>query len=237
MNKIKVLVVEDDSALSMVICETLSIEGFTVFPAQDGVEGLNIFANQKIDVGVADIMMPRLDGLDMVARIRQRSRIVPIIFLTAKSSVDSVVDGFHAGADDYIRKPFSMKGLIVRIRALHTRVNVMNENVPENHPGNMFIGSYSFDPVSQYLCIGDHTEILSSRESGILAMLAADINKIVPATHIMKSLWGDDTQYIANSLQVFINRLRQRLKHDPSVKIINAIGVGYKLAVDFPKHS
>lgn len=120
---------------------------------------------------------------------------------------------------------------------LHKRVNVMNENAPENHPGNMFIGSYSFDPVSQYLCIGDHTEILSSRESGIFAVLAADINEIVPAAHIMKSLWGDDTRYIANSLQVFINRLRQRLKHDPSVKIINARGVGYKLAVDFPKHS
>lgn len=233
MNSIKILLVEDDPALRMVICETLSIEGFNVRTAQDGVAGLRIFTYEKIDVIVADIMMPRLDGLEMVARIRQRNSIVPILFLTAKSSVDNVVEGFNAGADDYLRKPFSMKELIVRIRALYARSNAAS--LRNDLPNTIKIGAYSFDPISQYLQIGEHTDALSSKESEILNILVENINDVVTATYIMKKLWGDDNYYIANSLQVFITRLRQRLKEDSSVRIVNARGVGYKLVVDIPR--
>ena len=129
MDKIKVLFVEDEPSLRMVICETLTIEGFTVITASDGIMGLEIFSTENIDVVVADIMMPNLDGLEMVTRMRQRNSTIPILFLTAKSSVDNVVEGFLAGADDYLRKPFSMKELIIRIRALYSRSNAARISV------------------------------------------------------------------------------------------------------------
>ncbi len=235
MDQIKVLLVEDDPSLRMVICETLTIEGFTVRTAHNGIAGLESFSAENPDVVVADIMMPRLDGLEMVDRIRQRNRTVPILFLTAKSSVDSVVEGFKAGADDYLRKPFSMKELIVRIRALYTRAHTYDSHSRKDSSNILKIGSYSFDPVSQFLQFGGHIDTLSSKESEILNILVEHINDVVAATHIMQSLWGDDNQYITNSLQVFITRLRQRLKKDSSVRIVNARGIGYKLVVDIPK--
>lgn len=233
MDKIKTLLVEDDPALRMVIGETLEMEGFTCVCAHDGLSGLERFSNEDFDVVVADIMMPRLDGLEMVSRMRQRDKAIPILFLTAKSAVDDVVEGFEVGGDDYLRKPFSMKELIVRIKALYARAN-LNRPIKETR-NNIAIGAYLFDPVSQHLQFGIQTEILSSKESELLHMLARNLNEIVSSTEIMKTLWEDDSYYIANSLQVFITRLRQRLKDDPSVRIVNARGIGYKLVVDYPK--
>lgn len=143
------------------------------------------------------------------------------------------MEGFHAGADDYLRKPFSMKELIVRIQALYARSNAMQLRFDTSEI--IKIGSFSFDPISQFLEIDGHKDILSSKESEILNILVENLNGVVTANHIMKSLWGDDSYYITNSLQVFITRLRQRLKKDPTVRIVNARGIGYKLVVDMPK--
>lgn len=233
MDSIKILFVEDDPSLRMVVCETLELEGFTVLTAQDGNAGLEIFLTEDIDVIVADIMMPHLDGLEMVARIRHHNPTVPILFLTAKTSLDSVVEGFNAGADDYIRKPFSMKELIVRIRALYARSNISGTR--KKLSNIIRLGAFCFDPVSQYLKIGGHTYTLSSKESEILNILVEHINETVTKTHIMTSLWKDDSCYVNNSLQVFITRLRQRLKEDSSVRIVNTRGIGYKLIVDITK--
>lgn len=235
MAKIRILLIEDDPALRMVICETLEIEGFTCVCAYDGLDGLEKFFNDRFDVVVADIMMPKLDGLEMVSRMRQRDISIPIIFLTAKSSVDDVVAGFETGANDYLRKPFSMRELIVRIRALYERSN-LNKPIRDIRNNNIIrIGAYSFDPVSQLLQFGIQTEELSAKESELLAILAGSINEVVPSLEIMQSIWGDDSYYVANSLQVFITRLRQRLKEDPSIRIVNARGVGYKLVIDYPR--
>lgn len=232
MTDIKILLIEDDPAMSMVISETLELEGFACVCAYDGIDGLNRFFNERFDVVVADIMMPKLDGLEMVSRMRQRDSVIPIIFLTAKSSVDDVVAGFETGANDYLRKPFSMRELIVRIRALYERANLLNPSQNARTNNIIRIGAYSFDPVSQILQFGIQTEELSARESELLALLAGSINNVVSSVEIMKSLWGDDNYYVANSLQVFITRLRQRLKDDPSIRIVNARGIGYKLVVD-----
>lgn len=226
--------IEDDPALRMVISETLEIEGFTCVCACDGLDGLEKFFNGRVDVVVADIMMPKLDGLEMVSRMRQRDSVIPIIFLTAKSSVNDVVAGFESGGNDYLRKPFSMRELIVRIRALYERSN-LNKPTGDTRSNNIRIGAYSFDPVSQLLQFGIQTEELSAKESELLAVLSGSINKVVPSSEIMKSLWGEDSYYVANSLQVFITRLRQRLKEDPSIRIVNARGIGYKLVVDYPR--
>lgn len=235
MEKIRILLIEDDPALRMVIGETLEIEGFTCVCAQDGLDGLEKFSNDEFDVVVADIMMPRLDGLEMVSRMRQRDTLIPIIFLTAKSSVDDVVAGFEMGGNDYLRKPFSMRELIVRIKALYERSNLNKPARELQSNNNIRIGAYSFNSVSQLLQFGIQTEELSAKESELLAVLAASFNKVVPSAEIMKSLWGDDSYYVANSLQVFITRLRQRLKDDPSIRIVNARGIGYKLVVDYPR--
>lgn len=235
MEKIRILLIEDDPALRMVIGETLEIEGFTCVCAQDGLDGLEKFSNDEFDVVVADIMMPRLDGLEMVSRMRQRDTLIPIIFLTAKSSVDDVVAGFEIGGNDYLRKPFSMRELIVRIKALYERSNLNKPARELQSNNNIRIGAYSFNSVSQLLQFGIQTEELSAKESELLAVLAASFNKVVPSAEIMKSLWGDDSYYVANSLQVFITRLRQRLKNDPSIRIVNARGIGYKLVVDYPR--
>lgn len=235
MEKIRILLIEDDPALRMVIGETLEIEGFTCVCAQDGLDGLEKFSNDEFDVVVADIMMPRLDGLEMVSRMRQRDTSIPIIFLTAKSSVDDVVAGFEIGGNDYLRKPFSMRELIVRIKALYERSNLNKPARELQSNNNIRIGAYSFNSVSQLLQFGIQTEELSAKESELLAVLAANFNKVVPSVEIMKSLWGDDSYYVANSLQVFITRLRQRLKDDPSIRIVNARGIGYKLVVDYPR--
>lgn len=235
MEKIRILLIEDDPALRMVIGETLEIEGFTCVCAQDGLDGLEKFSNDEFDVVVADIMMPRLDGLEMVSRMRQRDTLIPIIFLTAKSSVDDVVAGFEMGGNDYLRKPFSMRELIVRIKALYERSNLNKPARELQSNNNIRIGAYSFNSVSQLLQFGIQTEELSAKESELLAVLAASFNKVVPSAEIMKSLWGDDSYYVANSLQVFITRLRQRLKNDPSIRIVNARGIGYKLVVDYPR--
>lgn len=234
MESIKILLVEDDPALRMVICETLEIDGFKCTCAVDGIDGLRKFSDNTFDVVIADIMMPNLDGLGMVIRMRQRNKTIPILFLTAKSSVDDVLEGFNAGADDYLRKPFSMKELIVRVKSLYARAYGQKQPYVQTISHIIPIGYYSFDPVSQYLYHGGDTYKLSSRESEILRILADHINETVSSSDIMQILWRDDSVFVANSLQVFITKLRRRLMKDTSVRIVNARGVGYKLVVDIP---
>lgn len=234
-NKIRILLVEDDPSLRVVICETLEIEGFICSCAEDGLIGLKKFYEEDFDVIIADIMMPHLDGLEMVVRIRMRNKTIPILFLTAKSSVDNVIEGFSAGADDYLRKPFSIKELIVRAKSLYARANEHKKDVANKENNIIPIGAYSFDPISQFLYHDNDMEQLSSRENEILLMLAQQMNKTVSSSDIMKIIWGDDSIYVANSLQVFITRLRRRLKKDSTVRIVNARGIGYKLVIDIPE--
>lgn len=233
-NNVKILLVEDDPSLRMIICETLEIEGFKCICAEDGLEGLKKFSEEEFDVLIADIMMPHIDGLEMVARIRQRNKTLPILFLTAKSSVENVLEGFNAGADDYLRKPFSIKELIVRVKSLYSRAYGQKDNITNKANNLISIGSYMFDPISQCLYHNNDIESLSSKESEILHILANQMNETVASSYIMKTLWGDDSLYVANSLQVFITRLRRRLKKDPSVRIVNARGVGYRMVIDIP---
>lgn len=233
-DRIRVLLVEDDPSLRVVICETLEIEGFSCSEAQNGIDGLKKFYEQEFDVIIADIMMPQLDGIEMVTRIRLRDKTIPILFLTAKSSVDDVIEGFSAGADDYLRKPFSIKELIVRVKALYSRANEHRKDIKSKDSNIIPIGAYLFDPISQFLYHDNDMEQLSSRENEILRLLATKMNETVLSSDIMKIIWGDYSVYVSNSLQVFITRLRRRLKKDSTVRIVNARGIGYKLVIDIP---
>ena len=220
-----VLFVEDETTLSVIITDTLENEGFNCICATNGHDGLQKFRELKPDILIADVMMPKMSGFEMVAEIRKTDKITPILFLTARSSVEDLVSGFEIGANDYLRKPFKMQELIIRIKALLNRVEV-NKNDDEK---TFKIGNYLFDTVSQTLSIGEKSEVLTHFENETLKMLCVNMNDIVDIKVLLHNLWYDDSQYNRNSLHGYIHKLRKLLSEDEKVKILNLRGVGYKL--------
>ena len=226
MEKIHVLLVEDEKTLSMIIKDTLEEQGFLISIAFNGEEGLRTFYTQKPDVVVADVMMPRMDGFEMVRRIRQTDRTTPVLFLTARSGINDVVEGFELGANDYLKKPFSMQELIIRIKASLHKAFVNKEQT------NLFeIGNYLFNAVSQQLSYAGTSQELSHRESEILRRLCEHRNEVVNTQSILLELWGDDSFFNSRSLHVFITKLRHKLSKDERIRIVNVRGIGYKLIV------
>lgn len=231
MDKIKVLLVEDEATLAMIVQETLNSEGFDVSIANDGVEGIKMAETLNPDILVVDIMMPNMDGFEMVKRIRKNDKTTPVLFLTARSAVNDVVEGFEIGGNDYLRKPFSMMELIVRIKALVKRFNVQQISNTAANTEEIQIGKFLLNPVTQILSFGDEAEELSHRESELLRILAVNKDKVVTTKEILLELWGDDSPYNAKSLQVFITKLRHKLENDSNIKILNIRGIGYKMVV------
>lgn len=227
MEKIRVLLVEDEQTLAMIIKDTLESDDFEIHTAYDGAEGLREFFEWRPDVLVADVMMPRLDGFDMVRRIRQTDTSTPVLFLTARSAINDVVDGFRLGANDYLKKPFGMQELIIRIKALAGRAFASSPRTDNSSP--LAIGNYRFDPIKQQLeCMGESVE-LSYREAEILKRLCLNGNKVVNTRDILLDLWGDDSFFNTRSLHVFMTKLRHKLARDGRIKIVNVRGIGYKL--------
>lgn len=223
--KDRILLVEDDSTLSMIVSETLQRDGFEVLTAGDGEDGLRKFTRHGADLIIADVMMPRMDGFEMGRRIRQLDRNVPLLFLTAKSEIDDIVEGFELGGNDYLKKPFKMLELIVRIKALLRR-NVREED-------NLFeIGAYTLDLSTQVLSHKDNGGIeLSLIEAKLLRELIVNVGHTVDASTMMQLIWQRDDPYSRNSLHGFIHKLRHYLRHDQSISLINQRGIGYMLTV------
>lgn len=221
----RILLVEDDSTLSMIVSETLQRDGFVVMTAGDGEDGLKKFTRHGADLIIADVMMPRMDGFEMGRHIRQINRNVPLLFLTAKSEIDDIVEGFELGGNDYLKKPFKMLELIVRIKALLRR-NVKDED-------NIFeIGDYTLDLSTQILSHKDNGGIeLSLIEAKLLKELIVNVGYTVEASTIMQLIWQRDDPYSRNSLHGFIHKLRHYLRHDQSISLINQRGIGYMLTV------
>lgn len=221
--KDRILLVEDDSTLSMIVSETLQRDGFEVMNAVDGEDGLKKFARHGADLIIADVMMPRMDGFEMGRHIRQINRNVPLLFLTAKSEIDDIVEGFELGGNDYLKKPFKMLELIVRIKALLRR-NVRDED-------NRFeIGDYTLDLSTQVLSHKDNGNIeLSLIEAKLLKELIVNVGHTVDASTIMQLIWQRDDPYSRNSLHGFIHKLRHYLRYDSSISLINQRGIGYML--------
>ncbi len=226
---INILLAEDERTLAMIIKDTLDGQGFNVNVASDGEEALRMYTASKPDVLVADVMMPRLDGYELVRRIRKTDQQTPVIFLTARSAVNDVVHGFEMGANDYLKKPFGMQELIVRIKALLGRACTV---APQTEQATRFnIGQYLFDAVVQRLThvpTGERVE-LSYRESEILRRLCLHPSEVVTSRSLLLELWGDDSFFNNKSLHVFITKLRHRLAQDQSLRIVNVRGIGYKL--------
>ena len=226
---IHILLAEDERTLAMIIKDTLDGQGFHVVVAGDGEEAMRLYAADKPDVLVADVMMPRLDGFELVRRIRKSDQTTPVIFLTARSAVNDVVHGFEMGANDYLKKPFGMQELIVRIKALLGRACMV---APQPEQATRFtIGQYLFNAVVQRLThvpTGTRSE-LSYRESEILRHLCLHRSEVVTSRSLLLELWGDDSFFNNKSLHVFITKLRHRLAQDQSLRIVNVRGIGYKL--------
>lgn len=219
----RLLLLEDELPLARVVRESLERQGFSIHHAPNGALGLAAFRREPFDLCVVDIMLPQLDGLAFVTEIRRTHPHVPVLFLTAKGQPADVVQGFAVGGNDYLRKPFSLDELVVRLRELLRRVPV----VPEL-PAAVPLGRYVFVPQRQELWLdGQLSARLSHRESELLGLLAQ--HQLLARKATLLRLWGDDSFFHARSMDVFISRLRKHLRHDPSVAILNVRGVGHRL--------
>ncbi|MBO4996333.1 MAG: response regulator transcription factor [Muribaculaceae bacterium] len=224
--KNKVLFVEDEADLTLIVADTLRGLGYDVVTAADGVEGLDRYRSEGADIIVADVMMPRMDGFTMAKGIRKMSPEVPLLFLTAKSTIDDVEEGFEIGANDYLKKPFELRELIVRIKSLLKRYGVNRQEDMKYQ-----IGAYSFNVTTQTLSYEEKSTELSHFESKILERLAANIGKTVDASELMIAVWQRDEPSNRNSLHGYIHKLRRALRHDPNISIINQRGFGYMLTI------
>ncbi len=222
----KILFVEDEEDLTLIVADTLRGQGYEVITAADGITGLDKFKSEGADIVVADVMMPKMDGFSMAKEIRKLSPTVPLLFLTAKSTIDDVEEGFEIGANDYLKKPFELRELIVRIKALLRR-----HDTDRSEDIKFFIGRYIFNVTTQTLSSEDQSVELSHFEARILERLATNIGKTVDASELMIAVWQRDEPSNRNSLHGYIHKLRRALRHDPSISIINQRGFGYMLAI------
>ncbi|MBX2964504.1 MAG: response regulator transcription factor [Cyclobacteriaceae bacterium] len=227
MSKTNVLYVEDEPFLGRIVKESLESRDFAVQMATDGKQALTVFREINPDICVLDIMLPQKDGYTLAQEIRQVNPAVPIIFVTAKTQTEDVLKGFESGGNDYLRKPFSMEELIVRITNLLSMTQHKNAVTREA----LVIGQYEF-LVSRYeLKFKDRIKKLSHREASLLKRLCENKNATLSRKDILLELWGDDSFFNSRNLDVYITRLRDYLKDDPSVQIITIKGIGYHFAV------
>lgn len=228
MSKIKVLYVEDELFLGKIVKESLESRGFEVIMETDGAKVFPLFKKSQPDICVLDVMLPNKDGFEIAEEIRGLDEIVPILFVTAKNQTDDLVKGFTLGGNDYIRKPFSMEELIVRINyALRNK-----ETNSSKITGDMVsIGKYFFHVRRQLLADGPDEKKLSFRESELLKLLYENRDKIIDRKDILNLLWGNDSFFNSRNLDVYITRLRSYLREDASLEIITIKGIGYRFVI------
>ena len=223
--KLKILLCEDDENLGMLLREYLQAKGYVAELCADGEAGFKAFLKAKFDICVLDVMMPKKDGFTLAQEIRAANADVPIIFLTAKTLKEDILEGFTLGAADYITKPFSMEELVFRIEAILRRTKgKKNKESTVYH-----IGKFTFETQKQLLMIGDKQTKLTTKENELLALLCSHSNEILQRDFALKTIWIDDNYFNARSMDVDITKLRKHLKEDGQIEIINIHGKGYKL--------
>lgn len=226
MNNIRILLAEDDNNLGVLLRSYLTAKNYETELFVNGNLALEAFSNGSFGLCILDIMMPEMDGLTLAREIRLTNPDIPVIFLTAKNQKEDIIEGFKSGADDYITKPFSMEELLYRIEAILRRTITPGVNKKDD---SYTIGAYSFDPLKQMLACNDQVIKLTTKESELLELLCRHGNEILERNYALKTIWIDDNYFNARSMDVYITRLRKYLRKDPSVKILNIHGRGYKL--------
>ncbi len=228
--KTRILLVEDDPSLGPLLQEYLDAKGFETKLADDGKKGADLFFKGSFDLLLLDVMMPVKDGITLAKEIRVSDKNIPIIFLTAKSMKEDTIEGFSAGADDYITKPFSMEELLARVTAVLRRTNKIRSS--ESEEVNFKIGKYQFNSEKQILQHDGIEQKLTTKESQLLRLLCVHQNDVLDRTFALKSIWQDDNYFNGRSMDVYIAKLRKYLKDDSKVEIINIHGKGFKLLVN-----
>jgi two-component system, OmpR family, response regulator len=225
--KIKVLLTEDDPNLGSLLSQYLKAKDFDVTLCIDGDKAYKEFSRQHFDFLILDVMMPIKDGYTLARDIRTINKNVPILFLTAKSMKDDTLQGFNAGADDYMFKPFSMEELLARINAILRRTGSKNQD--EEQPSEFTIGKYIFNYERQTLFYGNLSEKLTTKECELLNLLCLYKNAVLERNYALNKIWGNDNYFNGRSMDVYIAKLRKYLGSDPELEIVNVHGVGFKL--------
>lgn len=227
----RILFIEDDANLGMLLKENMEHKGFETVWCRNGEEGIRKFKPGQFNICILDIMLPVKDGFELSKEIRKLDPNIPFIFLTAKSIHDDRIKGFEHGCDDYITKPFSTQELYMRINAILRR---SQQNAGNNgcNAGVYQIGKYLFDYTTMSLEIDGQVEKLSAKECELIYMLASNINILVNREVILRKVWGNDDYFSAKSMDVYVSKIRKRLKEDPSIEILNAYGIGFKMIVN-----
>lgn len=228
--KTRILYIEDEQYLGRIVKETLENQGYEVTWETDGASVLRLLENLNPDVCILDIMLPNVDGYELCLKIKTLRPGLPIIFLTAKTETADLVRGFEVGGTDYIRKPFSMEEVIVRVEnqlALYggkgQAPKPPNEEIP--------LGTYTYYPSRYELVHPRGTLQLSQRDSEILTQLAASVNRVIDRKQILMSVWGDDSFFNSRNLDVYIRKIRDYFRHDPNIRIQTLKGKGYLFLV------
>ncbi|MEM7548853.1 MAG: response regulator transcription factor [Bacteroidota bacterium] len=223
----KLLLVEDDENLGFVIKDNLEERGYQVVHARDGRDGYDCFNRFDFNLCLLDIMLPKEDGISLARKIRNKNEQIPILFLTAKSMKEDVIEGFQVGGDDYITKPFNMDELACRIEVFLKRTSSQEKE----EPNDFAVGQYHFDYKNLHLSIDSDERSITQREADVLRYLVQKQSTIVKREELLKKIWGENDYFAGRSMDVFISKLRKYLKSDPNVKIVNYHGVGFKLEV------
>jgi len=221
---IKILYLEDDEQMAMMVEDGLEHHGFKVAHYFDAINAMNGFINDKPDIVVLDIMVGDVDGFELALQIRSADPIVPIIFVTAKTGINDIVKAFDIGAKDYLKKPFAVRELVIRI-------NMQLKNLESIPKDSAILGAYHIDFNTQKLTSQKETVRLSFRESGLLQKLFVKKNQFVTRKELLKEYWDGENQYTSRSLDVFISKLRSRFKDDEDIEIISIRNIGYQLKV------
>jgi two-component system response regulator VicR len=227
--KTKILYVEDEPFLGKIVRESLESRGYEVVMVADGGKVLSCFEESRPDICVLDVMLPNVDGFTLGKEIRKRENKVPILFLTAKNQTEDLLEGFKSGGNDYIRKPFSMEELIVRVENL-LEIMKQQKGVVEKNDLITF-GTYAYHTQKYELRRADRVKKLSHREAQLLQILLDHQNRAVERKKILKEIWGDDGFFNSRNLDVYITKLRDYLKEDPDIEIITLKGIGYHFSV------
>lgn len=224
----RLLLVEDDANLGMLLKENLNNKGFDITWCKNGEECGKTFKKDPFDLCIIDVMLPLKDGFTLAKEIKLVNPTVPIIFLTARSMQDDKIKGFEIGCDDYITKPFSTQELYMRIGAILKRTQCNGMSQPRVLP----LGRFIFDYTKMTLQMGEESEKLSSKETELLYILSLNKNELVQRNVILEKIWGNDDYFSAKSMDVYISKIRKLLRRDPGIEILNAYGVGFKLTIN-----
>lgn len=225
--KIKILVVEDDPNLGTLLTEYLNAKGHEAILRVNGKEGFDTFFKDTFDFLILDVMMPVKDGFTLAREVRKVNSTIPILFLTAKSMKEDTLEGFNAGGDDYMTKPFSMDELLARMNAILRRIQGDKTEEVTTYK----IGRYIYDPHKQELVIEGNAQRLTTKENDLMKLLASNLNGIVERNFALSAVWGDDSYFNGRSMDVYIAKLRKYLSFDSSIEIVNVHGKGFKLVV------